>query len=72
MDTDRFFHPTGEQPNAPLKRIALAKLVCANCAVTDACLQYALDTVEGGHSELERARMLGLRSMRHPARANQT
>jgi WhiB family redox-sensing transcriptional regulator len=58
-DTDpELFFPVGTTGNA-LLAIDYAKRVCAQCAVTHECLEFALDTnqdsgVWGGHSEEER------------------
>ena len=58
-DTDpELFFPVGTTGNA-LLAIDYAKRVCAQCAVTQECLEFALDTnqdsgVWGGHSEEER------------------
>jgi WhiB family transcriptional regulator, redox-sensing transcriptional regulator len=69
MDVARFYHPPGER-NAPREdRIAEAKAICRDCPVSANCLTHALQTREpygiwGGHSEEERAAMLGLHSLR--------
>jgi WhiB family redox-sensing transcriptional regulator len=43
-----------------------AQRICAECPVSDACLQYALDDgVWGGTSERERRRMLRRRRVGH-------
>jgi len=58
-DTDpELFFPVGTTGNA-LMAIDYAKRVCAECAVMQECLEFALDTnqdsgVWGGHSEEER------------------
>jgi WhiB family redox-sensing transcriptional regulator len=58
-DTDpELFFPVGTTGNA-LLAIDYAKRVCAQCAVTQECLDFALETnqdsgVWGGHSEEER------------------
>ncbi len=58
-DTDpELFFPVGTTGNAVLA-IDYAKRVCAECAVIQECLEFALDTnqdsgIWGGHSEEER------------------
>ncbi len=71
MDVERFFHPQNESGPARDERIAAAKLVCQDCPVLAECRTHALTTREpygvwGGLSESERARILGVRSLRHP------
>jgi WhiB family redox-sensing transcriptional regulator len=70
MDVERFFHPQNESAPVRDKRIAAAKLVCRDCPVLAECRTHALTTrepygVRGGLSESERARILGVRSLRH-------
>jgi WhiB family redox-sensing transcriptional regulator len=71
MDTNAFFHPTGERTEARQARIDAAKKICRGCPVTQDCLTHALKAREpygiwGGQSENERAALLGLRSLRYP------
>jgi WhiB family redox-sensing transcriptional regulator len=73
MDSAAFFHPTEERPAARRERLVAAKKVCAACPVVSECLSHALTTREpygiwGGLSEIERADLLGLSSLRYPAR----
>lgn len=73
MDSAGFFHPPGERLRARDRRIEAAKAICQECPVRSACLDHALRMREpygiwGGRSEEERARMLGLRSLRYPQR----
>ncbi len=56
-DLDSFF-PIGTT-GAALSKISAAKALCADCEVTEMCLEFALNTnqdsgVWGGHSEEER------------------
>ncbi len=74
MDPAIFFHPAKERDSDRERRIAVAKAICHECAaaITD-CLAHALKVQEpygiwGGQSEAERAKLLGTRSMRYPAR----
>ena len=73
MDSSTFFHPTEEHRVARQRRIDAAKEICAACPVLTDCRSYALRTREaygiwGGLSEFERAIILGLRSLRYPAK----
>jgi len=73
MDSSTFFHPTEEHRVARQRRINAAKEICASCPVLADCRSYALRTREaygiwGGLSEFERASILGLRSLRYPAK----
>lgn len=68
-----FFSPTDDRTTTRADRIERAKAICARCPVTAACLEHALRTREpygvwGGRSETERAELLGLASLRYPAR----
>jgi WhiB family transcriptional regulator, redox-sensing transcriptional regulator len=74
MDSSTFFHPSGERDTARHHRAADAKAICRQCPVVEDCLAHALRVREpygvwGGHSEEERAALLGLRSLRYPAPA---
>ena len=76
MDSTAFFHPAEERPAARRDRLVAAKKVCAACPVVSDCLSHALDTREpygiwGGLSEIERANLLGLASLRYPASRSQ-
>lgn len=71
LDSSRFFHPYAERNAARIERIARAKAVCQTCPALMACRAHALDTQEpygiwGGLSEDERARILGVESLRYP------
>jgi WhiB family redox-sensing transcriptional regulator len=73
MDSEMFFHPPAERARGRRARIQAAKAVCTNCPVMAQCLDHALAVREpygvwGGCSEDERAKMLGLQSLRYPAR----
>lgn len=73
LETSLFFHAKHERGPARERRIAAAKEVCYSCPVIAECRQYALDAREpygvwGGLSEDERADILGLRSIRYPAK----
>lgn len=68
-----FFHPAGERRHRRQQRIADAKSICAQCPVITHCREHALAAVEpygtwGGLSEDERAAILGVQSLRYPAR----
>lgn len=68
-----FFHPPGERRRHRARRIAEAKAICAQCPVITQCRGHALAAVEpygtwGGLSEDERAAILGLQSLKYPAR----
>ena len=74
MDSDVFFsaHKEARAPRA--RHIDAAKAVCAQCPVLHPCRIYALSSREpygvwGGLSEAERASILGLKRIQHPARA---
>lgn len=73
MDSSIFFHPTKERNSDRERRVAAAKAVCQQCPAINDCLSHALKVQEpygiwGGLSENERAKMLGLRNMRYPAK----
>lgn len=73
MDASTFFHPAGERAGPRDRRIARAKAICRSCPVLAECLDQALRAREpygiwGGHSEQERAELLGLKSLQYPAR----
>ena len=73
MDVGHFYHPPDERNAAREQRIAEAKAICHRCPVIDKCLDHALRVREpygiwGGHSEDERATLLGVQSLRYPAR----
>jgi WhiB family redox-sensing transcriptional regulator len=73
MDSATFFHPAAERNSAREKRIAKAKAVCRACPAIQECLAHALRVQEpygiwGGQSEDERAVLLGVESLRYPAR----
>jgi WhiB family redox-sensing transcriptional regulator len=58
----KFFHPDGERGPARERRVAVAKAICNQCPVIDACLLHALDVQEpygiwGGKSEHELKRI---------------
>ena len=77
MDSEAFFHPPNERARRRRIRIQAAKAICATCPVIQQCLDHALQTGEqygvwGGLSEGERADLLGLRSLRYPARVTGT
>ena len=68
-----FFHPAAERNAAREQRIAQAKAVCRTCPAIAECLAHALRVREpygiwGGQSEDERAALLGVESLRYPAR----
>jgi WhiB family redox-sensing transcriptional regulator len=58
--TDLFFAPPGERPEARARREAKARQLCLVCPVLDACRGWARSNREygfwGGESEEERAR----------------
>lgn len=69
------FFPTSDESTMASRaaQIKRAKAVCERCPVVAECLAYALQTREpygvwGGRSESERADLLGLDSLRYPAR----
>ena len=71
METAAFFPPV-EDKRARRRDVNGAKAVCRACPVIDQCLGHALRTREpygvwGGRSEGERAKMLGVESLRYPA-----
>ncbi len=68
-----FFHPPDERGNERETRINNAKAICRTCPVCTECLAHALKIPEpygiwGGLSEDERAQLLGVHSLRYPAR----
>lgn len=73
MDSSLFFHPFNEQMPARQRRIDAAKAICGSCPAVDDCRTHALTVQEpygiwGGLSERDRASLLGVSSMRYPAR----
>ena len=58
-DSDLFFAPFAERPEARVRREAKARVICEECAVASACRAYARANLElgfwGGESESERA-----------------
>jgi WhiB family redox-sensing transcriptional regulator len=73
MDSATFFHPAAERNAAREQRVAKAKTVCRACPAINECLAHALRVQEpygiwGGQSEDERAALLGVESLRYPAR----
>jgi WhiB family redox-sensing transcriptional regulator len=71
MDSTLFFHPPNERDTARSDRADRAKAICRSCPVITECLDHALRVREpygvwGGHTEDERARLLGVRSLRYP------
>ncbi len=57
------FYPETYKTAGDKKKIAAAKLVCSNCVLQPACLEYALETrqkngIWGGATEKERKRMI--------------
>lgn len=68
------FFPTTEESHATREaQTRQAKAVCRRCPVVAICLDHALRAREpygvwGGRTEAERAEMLGLESLRYPAR----
>ena len=72
MDSTLFFHPPNERDTARSDRADRAKAICRCCPVIAECLDHALRVREpygvwGGHTEDERARLLGVQSLRYPA-----
>ena len=72
MDVEMFFHPLDEGRIGRSRRIEQAKVICHTCPVMTECRQHALTTREpygiwGGLSENERALLLGVQKLRHPA-----
>ena len=73
MDSSLFFHPLNEQMPARRRRIAAAKAICGRCPALSDCRSHALTVQEpygiwGGLSERDRASLLGVSSLRYPAR----
>lgn len=71
MNTELFFHPAGERSAARKTRIDQATTICRICPVATQCLDQAQTLPEpygiwGGHSESERAQLLGVVSLRYP------
>ena len=58
-ESDLFFAPFAERPEARVRREAEARSLCSRCPSTEACRQYARDNRElgfwGAESEAERA-----------------
>lgn len=58
-DSNLFFAPFAERPEARVRREAKARLICETCNVVTACRTYARAHLElgfwGGESESERA-----------------
>jgi WhiB family redox-sensing transcriptional regulator len=76
MDSAIFFHPVAERNAARELRIAKAKAICHACPAIAECLAHALRVQEpygiwGGKSEDERAALLGVESLRYPARTKE-
>lgn len=74
MDSDVFFHSAGEGARTRRRRERIAVEICRGCPVMAACRAHALSVREpygvwGGLSEIERAELLGLQSLRYPAPA---
>ena len=62
-DAVHFFAPLGEPREERSRRERAARALCRTCKVQPACLEYALRVQEpygiwGGHTELERRRLL--------------
>ncbi|MFQ5556811.1 MAG: WhiB family transcriptional regulator [Acidimicrobiales bacterium] len=59
-DSELFFAPFAERPEARVRREARARMICERCDVRDACRDYARTNRElgfwGGESEAERAK----------------
>ena len=75
MDVAVFYHPPAERNAARGNRISSAKTICQACPVITECCEHALRVREpygiwGGLSEDERADILGLASLRYPARVH--
>lgn len=71
LDSCLFYHPFNERSDARETRIAQAKAICRRCPVRNACADHALRAREpygiwGGLSEDDRARILGVESLRYP------
>ncbi len=58
-DSELFFAPFAERPEARVRREAKARLICEQCDVLEECRTYARANLElgywGGESESERA-----------------
>ena len=58
-DSELFFAPFAERPEARARREVKAKVICQNCSVIATCRAYARGHLElgfwGGESEAERA-----------------
>ena len=58
-DSELFFAPFAERPEARVRREAKARLICERCDVLEPCRAYARGNLElgywGGESESERA-----------------
>lgn len=58
-DSELFFAPFAERPEARVRREAKARLICEQCNVVEPCRAYARGNLElgfwGGESESERA-----------------
>lgn len=58
-DSDLFFAPFAERPEARVRREARARVICQTCDVAERCQEYARSNLElgfwGGESESERA-----------------
>ena len=73
MAITTFYHPWAERDQARKDRIAAAKAICRDCPAINKCRDHALRVREpygiwGGLSEEDRARILGVYSLRYPAR----
>ena len=73
MDIATFFHPHKDVGLALKRRIESAKTVCALCPVIEQCRDYALRVREpygiwGDCQKKERARLLGIPSLRYPGK----
>ncbi|MEO5833726.1 MAG: WhiB family transcriptional regulator [Nakamurella sp.] len=71
MDSSYFFCPPHERGPARDHRVVDAKLICRECPVIADCLAHALRVREsygiwGGHTEVERERLLGITDLRRP------
>lgn len=58
-DSDLFFAPFAERPEARVRRETKARVICETCDVRERCQSYARSNLElgfwGGESESERA-----------------
>lgn len=58
-DSDLFFAPFAERPEARVRRETKARVICETCSVKERCQAYARANLElgfwGGESESERA-----------------